>query len=52
MARNRFDEDELEDRKIDVHIIARLFHWIKPYNKENHHFLITFHFVLLYSTPY
>ncbi|MBO6100602.1 MAG: ABC transporter ATP-binding protein, partial [Spirochaetaceae bacterium] len=34
MARNRFDEDELEDRKIDVHIIARLFHWIKPYKKQ------------------
>ena len=34
MARNRFDEDELDDRKIDVHIIARLFHWIKPYKKQ------------------
>lgn len=34
MARNRFDEDELDDRKIDVHIISRLFHWIKPYKKQ------------------
>lgn len=34
MARNRFDEDEFEDRKINVHIVARLFHWIKPYKKQ------------------
>ncbi|MCQ2579868.1 MAG: ABC transporter ATP-binding protein/permease [Treponemataceae bacterium] len=34
MARNRFNEDEIQDRKLNVHVVARLFHWIKPYKKQ------------------
>lgn len=31
MAKNKFDEDEIVDRKINVHAVLRIFKWIKPY---------------------
>ncbi|MCF0242798.1 MAG: ABC transporter ATP-binding protein [Treponema sp.] len=33
-TKNRFDEDESYNQKLNPHVVKRLFHWIKPYSKQ------------------
>lgn len=44
--KNRFDEDEKTyDQKLNLHVVLRIFHWIKPFKKQ----MITACLMMLFS---
>ena len=47
--KNRFDEDEKTyDQKLNLHVVLRIFHWIKPFKKQ----MITACLMMLFSAKW